>query len=135
MIGWLPAPPVSKLLVAIALAFVVFSAPIGSWKVFSMINNTWPEAGATIRPIWREFRLFEESSGFDLRGKTDFGLMRYLHFLSLAYLAWVAVGPGGARLVAMSQGAGRWLLAVITKVGQQSHFCGNGPFNLFISKA
>ena len=46
--------------------------------------------------------------------------MRYLHFLSLAYLAWVAVGPGGARLVEMSQGAGRWLLAVITKVGQQS---------------
>ena len=108
MRGWLPAPPVRWWLVALAalvvLAIVPFSS-IGSW-VF----------------------------GFELRGsgiadriwisKTDFGVMRYVHFLALAYLAWVVAGPAGRHLQPKGRNvAGRaWerLVAVISKVGQQS---------------
>ena len=47
-----------------------------------------------------------------------------MHFLSLAYLAWVAAGDGGARLRAVGTGilARGWeaVLQMILKVGQQS---------------
>ncbi|WP_298854510.1 OpgC family protein [uncultured Ruegeria sp.] len=116
MRGWIPAPPVSKTLIWAAIAFVVLSAPFGSWKVFTWINTAAPDLGATIRPGWP---LTE-----DLRGKTEFGLLRYVHFLSLAYLGWVAAGEHGHRLIATghSVGARVWqcLLMIITKVGQQS---------------
>jgi hypothetical protein len=56
--------------------------------------------------------------------KSDFGLFRYLHFLSLAYLAWVIAGDKGANLLARGTGtfAIAWgnLVAIILKVGQQS---------------
>jgi hypothetical protein len=60
--------------------------------------------------IWDALRPFA--------GKTDFGPLRFLHFLALAYLAWVAVGPMGARL-----SRGTWwprVVAVVMKVGRQS---------------
>lgn len=124
MRGWIPAPPVSKTLMWVCIIFLVFSAPIGSWKVFSWINNAYPDLGQDIRPIWRWIRLFQEDTGFNLRGKTDFGIFRYLHFLALAYLAWMVAGEGGARLRATGTGiaAAIWqrVLAIITKVGQQS---------------
>ena len=43
---------------------------------------------------------------------------RYVHFLSLAYLAWVAAGEGGKRL----QGGAVWnrFVMIVQKVGQQS---------------
>jgi hypothetical protein len=58
-------------------------------------------------------------------GKTDFGILRYVHFLALAYLAWVAVGPRGDRLAPPEgdgTGARAWRagLSAILKVGQQS---------------
>ena len=116
MRGWLRPPPVSKVLFALALGFVVFSAPFGSWKVFSWLNDAFPDLGAAIRPVW--------GLTADLRPKTEFGLLRYIHFLSLAYVAWVAVGPGGSRLITTGTGllAGIWrvMLRWITKVGQQS---------------
>ncbi|MEM8537857.1 MAG: OpgC domain-containing protein, partial [Pseudomonadota bacterium] len=55
--------------------------------------------------------------------KTDFGILRYVQFLALAYLAWVIAGDGGDRLRAGANALGRaWapFLAVIMKVGQQS---------------
>ena len=56
--------------------------------------------------------------------KSDFGILRYVHFLSVAYLAWVAAGVGGHRLIASGSGmlSKMWDLAVmvIMKVGQQS---------------
>ena len=116
MRGWIPAPPVSKTLIWLAIAFVVLSAPFGSWKVFTWINTAAPDLGAVLRKGWP---LTEE-----LRGKTEFGLLRYVHFLSLAYLGWVAAGEHGHRLIATGHGTAariwQWLLAVITKVGQQS---------------
>jgi hypothetical protein len=43
---------------------------------------------------------------------------RYVHFLALAYLAWVSVGPGGARLTANP--AMRFVTGILTRVGKQS---------------
>lgn len=124
MRGWIPVPPVSKTLMWVAIAFLVLTAPVGSWKVFSWLNNAFPDLGAAIRPIWTAIRVFTEDTGINLRGKTDFGILRYLHFLSLAYLAWMVAGQGGQRLVARGTGLGPQLwavvLKVVTKVGQQS---------------
>ncbi|MGB1390759.1 MAG: OpgC family protein [Paracoccaceae bacterium] len=124
MKGWLPQPPVSRTLMWVCIAFLVLTMPIGSWKVFSWINAAAPELGELIRPIWRQINLFQNNVGFNLRGKTDFGVLRYLHFLSLAYLAWLVAGEGGRRLSASGTGLGAkvWetILTVVTKVGQQS---------------
>ena len=50
--------------------------------------------------------------------KTDFGLFRFIHFLSVAYLAWIAVGEGGKRLIS----SGLWgkFVKIVMTVGQQS---------------
>ncbi len=59
-----------------------------------------------------------------LISKTDFGVLRYVQFLALAYLAWVIAGDGGDRLRAGAGWVGRtlWapLLAMFLRVGQQS---------------
>src|SRR5690606_28975460 len=56
--------------------------------------------------------------------KSDFGLLRYVQFLALAYLAYVVAGEGGARLRPGGTGAVArgWTVVVaqVTKVGQQS---------------
>jgi hypothetical protein len=116
MKGWLSAPPVSKWLVLAALAFVVLSMPWGSWKVLNWIGYWDPDLKTAVReqlPLVKEWR-----------NKSDFGPLRYLHFLSLAYLGWVVAGEGGKRLIATgsSMAARIWavLLRIITKVGQQS---------------
>ena len=116
MRGWLPVPPVSKTLVWVCIAFLVISAPFGSWKVFLWLDAAAPDLGDAIRQTWKV-------SG-ELRDKTEFAVLRYLHFLALAYLGWVAAGPKGVRLVATGTGhlAQTWriMLRLITKVGQQS---------------
>ncbi|GAB5432090.1 MAG: OpgC domain-containing protein [Epibacterium sp.] len=116
MAGWLPKPPVSRGLALLAAAFLILSMPFGSWKVFSWLNSAAPDLGATIRPAW--------GITGEWREKTDFGLLRYLHFLSLAYLAWLVAGENGQNLVARgsSLAARFWaqILTLITKVGQQS---------------
>ncbi|UWQ90126.1 OpgC domain-containing protein [Aliisedimentitalea scapharcae] len=116
MKGWLPAPPVSKWLVLAALGFVLLSMPWGSWKVLTWIGYWDPDLKATVQshlPTIKEWR-----------HKSDFGPLRYIHFLSLAYLGWVVAGEGGKRLMASgaSWAARVWavLLNVILKVGQQS---------------
>ncbi|QBF31899.1 OpgC family protein [Thalassococcus sp. S3] len=116
MRGWLPAPPISKALVWFCVAFLVISAPFGSWKVLMWLNAASPELASLIRGTW--------SSLGEFRDKTEFGALRYLHFLALAYLGYAAAGDGGHRLIATGTGAGaaiwRQVLRVITKVGQQS---------------
>ncbi|SEJ70605.1 hypothetical protein SAMN05444007_106218 [Cribrihabitans marinus] len=116
MRGWIPAPPVSKALIWISAAFLVLSAPFGAWKVFLWVDALSPDLGEQIRKVW--------SLSKELRPKTEFGLLRFLHFLALAYLGWVAAGDKGARLLATGTGwaARTWriVLRLITKVGQQS---------------
>ncbi len=116
MRGWIPAPPVSNTLIWAAILFLVLSAPFGSWKVFLWVQAAAPDLSAAIRKMW--------PLTAELRDKTDFGLFRYIHFLSLAYLGWVAAGEHGHRLIATGQGTAAriWqtVLKLITKVGQQS---------------
>ena len=124
MRGWLPKPPVTKTLIWLAAGFLILSAPIGSWKVFTWVNDAAPGLGQDLRGVWKGITNLNEATGFDLRDKTDFAILRYVHFLSLAYLAWVVAGEHGWRLRSMSDEdappAGRVLTAVVTKVGQQS---------------
>jgi hypothetical protein len=116
MKGWLPPPPVSALLGAAAAAFLLLSAPFGSWKVFLWVDAANGDLGDMIRPWWQTTAQWRE--------KSDFGLLRYTHFLALAYLGWLIAGTGGKRLIASghSLAARIWarLLGIITKVGQQS---------------
>lgn len=108
MAGWLPSPPLNKWLVFAAIAIVIVIVPFSYFRVL----NAVPE----LKSIAKEIRFLTE--------KTDFGLLRYVHFLALAYLAWAVAGTGGARL----KPTGRELfsrlwngvLTVILKVGQQS---------------
>lgn len=109
MSGWLPAPPVDKKLVILAVLIVLAIVPFAYFRLLS----AFPE----LRVIRGDIRFFIQ--------KTDFGILRYVHFLALAYLGWVAVGPKGVRLLPPSHdsaGARIWriLLTAIMKVGQQS---------------
>ncbi len=102
MSGWLPAPPVNRALIALAAAVVVLSVPFA-----------WHESISEFKAIraWRKEWTF-------LFDKTDLGILRYIHFVALAYLAWVAVGPGGVRLTGGAVWTG--IVGVISRVGQQS---------------
>ena len=102
MAGWLPAPPVRRSLIWLAAGFVVLSVPFAWGKIISQVE--------VIRDLRR--------SAAPLFDKTDFGLLRYVHFLALAYLAWVAVGPKGARL--RQSGWVGDAIDLICRVGQQS---------------
>jgi hypothetical protein len=102
MMGWLPAPPLRRWLVIVALALVVLSVPFAWYKIIG--------ASEFVR-AWRKDWVI-------LIDKTHFGAFRYLHFLALAYLAWVLAGPGGARL--RTEGRLGQLIGLISKVGQQS---------------
>lgn len=109
MAGWLPPPPVDRRLVIVAAAIVVGSVPLAWFRILDEVA-LFAHWRAAIGP---------------LIDKTDFGILRYVHFLALAYLAWVAVGPRGVRLAAPARGgilARGWRLglALILKVGQQS---------------
>ncbi len=102
MAGWLPPPPVHRLLVGLALVIVALSVPFAWHKIIG--------ASDFVRD-WRK----DWSILFD---KSDFGVLRYAHFLALAYLAWVCAGPGGARL--RRSGWVGAVIALVMRVGQQS---------------
>ena len=109
MSGWFPAPPRNKLLIALAAIIVLVIVPLAYYR----ITRELPAVRA-----WRtENKL--------LIAKTDFGVLRYVHFLALAYLCWIAVGEAGRRILPPQTGGvlaeiWRRALAVIMKVGQQS---------------
>ncbi|MEL6101168.1 MAG: OpgC domain-containing protein [Pseudomonadota bacterium] len=109
MLGWLPKPPVNAVLIGIALVIVLANVPLSNIGV--------RELGLD----WARERRSDNRPWFD---KSSFGILRYAHFLALAYLAWVAAGDKGARLVAHGTHtlARIWqgMLTIILKVGQQS---------------
>ena len=109
MRGWLPKPPVNKLLIGIALFLVLANVPLSNIGV--------REFGFEWARDWRVANKL-------LIDKSSFGLLRYVHFLALAYLCWVAAGDKGDRLLPQGSGAFAriWqrILAIILKVGQQS---------------
>lgn len=109
MRGWIPKPPVTPVLIGLALFIVIGNIPLSNIGV--------REFGFDWARDWR-------IANGGLFNKSDFGILRYIHFLALAYLCWAAAGEGGARLRAAGSGiaARVWsgLLAMILKVGQQS---------------
>ena len=102
MAGWLPAPPLRRWLVWTAVAVVVMSVPFAWGKIIGQVE--------VIRDLRR--------AGAVLIDKSDFGILRYVHFLALAYLAWAAVGPAGKHL--RQGGLAGQAIALISRVGQQS---------------
>ncbi len=102
MRGWIPAPPARSWLIYAAIAFVVLTIPVAWYRIYSEVA------------LFQEWR----STLGPLIGKTDFGILRYVHFLALAYLAYAAAGEGGRRLI--SSGAWGSFVQVVQKVGQQS---------------
>ena len=90
--GWIPAPPVTRRLVWIAITVVVLTIPFAWHKIFQYLTGYIPDS-MLARAIW-DGREFIEP----LRWKSWVGIWRYTHFLAIAYLAWTAVGPGGIKL-------------------------------------
>lgn len=109
MRGWIPRPPVTPLLFGAALFIVLANIPLSNIGV--------RELGFEWAREWR-------AENRQLISKVDFGLLRYVQFLSLGYVAWVLAGEGGERLRTQARNifaqAWRRLLNIILKVGQQS---------------
>ena len=109
MRGWLPKPPVNAVLIGIAAFVVLANVPLSNIGVREF-GFEWA----------REWRIENRQ----LISKSDFGVLRYVQFLSLAYLAWVIAGDKGNRLrvTATHIGARIWerIQTIILKVGQQS---------------
>lgn len=80
--GWLPAPPINAWLIGLATAVVVIMMMmvVPALTPFLPVPYAWTRMPSL------------------LIDKTTFGLLRYIHFLALAYLAYVIAGPKGARL-------------------------------------
>jgi hypothetical protein len=116
MSGWLPKPPASKPLIWLAVAYLVLTLPLSSGHAVGWLKLVWSGGAQWAMDVYPGM--------YPVRAKTTLGILRYLHFLSLAYLAWLTVGEGGRRLVAKGRGVmGRtWsgLVSIITLVGQQS---------------
>lgn len=117
MRGWIPAPPVKPWLIGLAALIVLANIPLSNIGVRA-VSREW-------------FGAFESNWVIEWRvahkwmiNKSDFGFLRYVHFLSLAYLGWVAAGEGGKRLLASGQSrlsaAWAYVVKIIMKVGQQS---------------
>ena len=109
MRGWLPPPPVNALLVITAIVITV--------GFMSLSHVAFREWGFDWALRWRIENIM-------LLYKTDFGVLRYIHFMVLAYLAYAVAGEGGRWLlpVARTLSGKTWkaLVTVLTKVGQQS---------------
>ncbi len=119
MLGWIPKPPVNAWLIALAVLIVVANVPLSNVGVRAFERGWFGLSNAGGNPViaWR-------TDNTAWITKTDFGLFRYLQFLSLAYLAWVAVGVGGSRLIATGTGivAQVWerVVTLLMTIGQQS---------------
>ncbi|MGB0505770.1 MAG: OpgC family protein [Pikeienuella sp.] len=89
---WLPAPPITRALVWLAVAVIVITMPLAWHKMFQYYTGFLPEhlGGAVLWDVREAIEPF--------RWKSWVGLWRYVHFLAVGYLAFAAVGPLGARL-------------------------------------
>lgn len=95
--GWITAPAISRPLLWLAAVFVALTVPAAHWGTAQHFD------------VLRSFRELI----WDWQGKTDFGLLRYVHFLALAYLAVALVKGREHRLLE------RWARPIVT-VGRNS---------------
>lgn len=100
--GWLREPPRSQRLLLAAVVLLVVTVPFAYFRLL------------------REFEVLAAAARLidPLTAKTEFGLLRYVHFLALAYVAWFAAGEGGRNL--RPEGPFGLPVRVIHKVGQQA---------------
>ena len=109
MRGWLPKPPVNKTLILFAAFLVIANIPLSNIGVREFGFDWARDIRGVIKP---------------LIDKSSFGILRYVHFLALAYLCWAAAGDKGDNLLPRGNGtlSNVWetCLAIILKVGQQS---------------
>lgn len=118
MMGWLPKPPIKKSIVVAAIVFIVITIPYAFWGIHNDEAFQPSVYGPVIDFSWANIKEIREG----LRpwwGKPDFGVLRYIHFLCLAYLFWIMAGEGGKNLQFQSR-FGQWFVRVVHKVGQQS---------------
>jgi hypothetical protein len=95
MRGWIPAPPVNAKLLILCTMIVLATVPFAYFRVYGEAHLNWVwarEVREFIKPLWI---------------KTEFGVLRYIHFLALAYLAWAAAGEHGKYLLGPRQAVGR----------------------------
>jgi hypothetical protein len=97
MSGWLPAPRVERRLVQAAATVVVLTIPL-AWAPLTDSFPGLQDMRTALAP---------------LTDKTKFGALRYLHFISLAYLAFVAAGERGRNLTGP-------VAELLRQLGQQS---------------
>lgn len=101
MRGTIIPPPDNRWVMALAITIVVASVPF-AWYMILDASAFFREAAHAIHP---------------LTDKTVFGILRLIHFLALAYIAFHAVGDGGHRLIHPRVFPAT---RVLMKVGQQS---------------
>ncbi|WP_299561540.1 OpgC domain-containing protein [uncultured Sulfitobacter sp.] len=118
MRGWLPKPPVHGALVAIAALVVIVTVGLSDVAVRLVAQNSAFDTSG-VNPVVAARKFLRP-----LIDKTDFGVLRYVHFLALGYIAWVIAGDKGDNLLARggSMPARVWdrVVRIILKVGQQS---------------
>jgi len=98
MRGWLPTPKADMRLILAAVAYLLVCLPL-EWEPLLKAFPALRETREWLYPVWID--------------KTHQGFARYVHFLALAYLAFIAVGERGRHLKGP-------VVAVVCKVGQQS---------------
>lgn len=109
MRGWLPKPPINALWISVACGLLI--------AMFFVSHVAVRELPWDFAATWR-------SANQMWITKTEIGAIRFLHFLALAYVAWVIAGENGRRLIVTGTSivhkAWAWIIRQCTKVGQQS---------------
>ena len=124
-VGWIPKPPVKLTLILLALAVLIPSFFMDTdgvparrlLEASPAVDNiliTWGLSADTLT----EWRTWHRQTFGVLYSKEFFGLFRYVHFLALAYLVWIAAGDAGKRLPKTGLGGG--IVTIVRRVGQQS---------------
>ncbi|MEQ9812752.1 MAG: OpgC domain-containing protein [Azospirillaceae bacterium] len=100
--GWLRPPPVSRLLIGLAVLVLVAGLLLGHW------------------PLWRSSELLTtlREAISPWLNKTDFGILRYVHFLAAAYL-----------VVVLLKGREHWLSS---RFGRPVMQCGKQSLPVFL---
>ncbi len=141
MMGWLPKPPLKWTYVIICALIVLFYVPFSFWGIYNQVDNVvlnqeaarslfgveslsqlirepfYSEKYSNLEPfsVFQAFRI----NFWEFMEKSDVGILRYMHFLFLAYVFWALAGEGGKRLD-FKNFIGRYFVKVVHKVGQQS---------------
>ena len=109
MRGWLPKPPINALLISVTSALLIAMFFVSHIAVREF-DWAFPGPWRSENQIWIT--------------KSEIGAVRFLHFLSLAYIAWVIAGENGRHLIVTGTSilhkAWAWIIRQFTKVGQQS---------------